>query len=399
MKSHPAAMKTFKFRTYLNVRPFFLTLFSLLVFLQSGGATAEDRIPIPDSPSLQARAFILMDADSGRILAQKNADEKIPPASLTKIMTVYVAFRELKNQNLALTDQVTVSKKAWKTEGSRMFIEVNDLVTVEDLLKGIIISSGNDASVALAEHIAGDEATFAQLMNQHARRLGLANSNFTNSMGLPNADHHTSARDLAILTGQLIREFPEYYKWHAQKDFSYNNIPQHNRNKLLWRDSTVDGVKTGHTEEAGYCLVASAKRDKMRLISVVMGTTSTNERANQSQTLLNYGFRFFETHNLYKGGEPLTEMRIWKGQEKMVPLGVAEDFYVTIPRRRYKELKATMDVNEKIVAPVEAGQELGKLNITLADEAYASTPLVALQPVEKGNLFRRLYDEGMLLVK
>ncbi len=376
-----------------------LLALGLLIGLLSTTVHSESKISIPSGPTLSARAYILQDADSGKILVEKNADQKIPPASLTKIMTVYVAFRELQNQNLALTDKVTVSKKAWKTSGSRMFIEVNSQVSVEDLLKGIIISSGNDASVALAEHIAGDENTFSQLMNQHAKRLGLLNTHFTNSMGLPDPNHTTTARDLALLTRKLIQEFPEYYKWHAQKEFSYNKITQHNRNNLLWRDTSIDGVKTGHTEEAGYCLVASAKREEMRLISVVMGTKSTSARANQNLALLNYGFRFFETHLLYKANKSLTQVRVWKGDNKKLSVGLKNDFYVTIPRRHYQDLKANLEIDEKIIAPINAEAEIGTLTISLAGDFFAAQPLVALQPIPKGSLFRILYDEALLLTK
>ncbi|MGR9106648.1 MAG: D-alanyl-D-alanine carboxypeptidase family protein [Gammaproteobacteria bacterium] len=370
----------------------------LLVLLFSGYGLGEE-IQVPPPPEFPSAAYFLTDADSGKTLAEHNADEKLAPASLTKIMTVYVAFNELKNGHLALTDQVTVSKKAWRTPGSRMFIQVDTKVEVEQLLKGIIISSGNDASVALAEHIAGDESTFAAMMNQQATGLGMTNSHFTNSMGLPDDNHYSTARDLALLTRALIREFPEYYLWHSLKEFTYNKITQSNRNKLLWQDSSVDGVKTGYTEDAGYCLVTSAKKENMRLISVVLGAKSPNARASQNQSLLNYGFRFYATHQLYKPNESLAEARIWKGEKKMLQLGLPDGLYVTIPRRQFDDLEASVQVDEKIMAPVALGEKHGTLAILLAGQPYVSVPLAALETIAEGGLFRKLYDEALLLVK
>jgi D-alanyl-D-alanine carboxypeptidase (penicillin-binding protein 5/6) len=361
--------------------------------------SAETKILIPAAPMVSAKSYILQDHNSGRILAEKNADQKMAPASLTKIMAVYTIFHELNNGHLTLDEQVTISKKAWRTPGSRMFVEVNKKVSVRDLLKGVIIQSGNDASVALAEHVGGDEATFAQMMNQQAERLNMANTHFTNSMGLPSEQHYTTARDLAILTSALINEFPDYYQWFAEKEFTFNNITQKNRNTLLWRDKTVDGVKTGHTEEAGYCLVASAKREGMRLISAVMGTNSTSTRSNENQSLLNYGFRFYETHRLYKSQDTLSEPRIWKGEFQNLKLGLAEDLYVTIPRRHYKDLKANMEIDGKITAPISKGKTLGKVNVSLAGEQIISKPLIALETINQGSLFDRLYDEAMLMIQ
>jgi serine-type D-Ala-D-Ala carboxypeptidase (penicillin-binding protein 5/6) len=369
-----------------------LIIFSNLTF-------AAGNIVIPAAPRIGATSFILQDFHSGRILAEKDADKKLPPASLTKIMTVYVVFRELANGHLSLDEKVTVSKKAWQTPGSRMFIEVNKQVSIENLLHGVIIQSGNDASVALAEHVAGDEATFAELMNQHANRLGMTNTHFTNSMGLPSKDHYSTARDLAILTHALIQEFPEYYKWNAIREFTYNNITQHNRNKLLWRDESVDGVKTGYTEAAGYCLVASAVRNDMRLISVVLGSSSANARANENQSLLNYGFRFFETHRLYEGNKVLSEAKVWKGASNKVNLGLLENLYVTIPRKHYDELEAVISVENKIIAPISQGEPFGTVQVTFDGEAIANKNLVALNSVDKGSFFQRLYDEALLLLK
>jgi len=371
----------------------------LLTIMSATIANAANKILIPAAPSVAAKSFILLDFNSGKVLAEKNADVRLSPASLTKIMTVYVVFRELQNGHLTLDEKVTISKKAWQTGGSRMFVEVNKQVAIEDLLQGVIIQSGNDASVALAEHVAGDEATFSAMMNQHAERLGMLDSHFENSMGLPKKNHYTTARDLAKLTTAVISEFPEYYRWDSQKEFTYNNITQPNRNKLLWRDKSVDGVKTGYTEKAGYCMIASAIREEMRLISVVMGTASANARANESQSLLNYGFRFFETHKLYAGNDALNEARIWKGDSKKLPLGLVDDLFVTIPRRHYNDLKAEVNINKKIIAPVKKGENLGSVNVSLAGDVVANMPLVALKTVSKGGFVDRLYDEAMLMME
>lgn len=374
-------------------------IFLLLLLLPLTHLHAENEILIPAPPRLAASSYFLQDFDSGRILAERNADEVLPPASLTKIMTVYIAFRELSQNRLSLDEMVTISEKAWRTPGSKMFIEVNKQVKVEDLLKGIIIQSGNDASVAIAEHIAGNEQTFAQLMNQHAQRLGMHSTHFMNSTGLPVPnEHYTTARDLAVLTRAVIKEFPDYYRWDSEKEFTYNKITQKNRNTLLWRDESVDGVKTGHTEEAGYCLIASAKREDMRLVSVVLGTKSKSARANESQTLLNYGFRFFETHKLYDANTELTTGRVWKGASDTVSLGLAKDLYVTISRRHYKEMKASTNVDVKIMAPIDQGAQLGTVNVTLRDKTVSSKPLVALNAVEKGSFLQRAYDSGLMLL-
>ena len=379
------------------IRNKFIFIFICLFWLNS--SIAENKILIPAAPSVAAKNFILIDFHSGKVLAEKKANEKVAPASLTKIMTVYVIFRELAAGRLTLDENVRISKKAWQTPGSRMFVEVNKQVTVEDLLKGVIIQSGNDASVALAEHVAGDEATFAAMMNQHAERLGMTNSNFENSMGLSSKNHYVTVRDLVKLTTAIIHEFPEYYKWDSEKEFTFNKITQPNRNKLLWRDKSVDGVKTGYTEAAGYCMVASAKREDMRLISVVMGTASANARANESQTLLNYGFRFFKTHKLYKGNEELADPRVWKGNSKNLSLGLVDDLYVTIPRRHYNDLKAEIKFDKKIIAPINEGDSFGTVNVSLAGDNVANKPLVALNSVAEGGLVDRLYDEALLFLE
>jgi len=376
-----------------------LFLFFSLLFINFQVSAESPEVSTPSVPTIDAAAYILQDYHTGKVLAENNADAKLAPASLTKIMTVYVVFTELSNGHLHLEDMVTISEKAWKTSGSRMFVELGNQIKVEDLLKGVIIQSGNDASVALAEHVGGNEETFAEMMNQHAIRLGMANSHFKNSDGLPVEEHYTTARDLAILTTALIKEFPDYYRWFSQKEFTFNKITQQNRNKLLSRDESVDGVKTGFTDDAGYCLVASALREDMRLISVVMGAKSANARANENQTLLNYGFRFYESHRLYQGKTALNEARVWKGASKTISLGLAEDIYVTIPRRQYKDLKAVINVDKKITAPVADGAKLGSVKVTLKDEVVINKDLVALKAVDQGNIFQRLSDSVMMMME
>jgi D-alanyl-D-alanine carboxypeptidase (penicillin-binding protein 5/6) len=384
--------------------PIAFVAFFLLGALLTGRVWAvEAQILIPAPPDVASKSYFLEDFHSGRVLGELNADERLSPASLTKIVAAYVVFRELASGNLKLSDQATISEKAWKTPGSKMFIEVGKQVPIEDLIKGMVIQSGNDASVALAEHIAGEESVFAQMMNQNAARLGMKNSHFVNSHGDVTPEerpqHYSTARDLAIATQAIIREFPEYYKWHAMKEFYFNGIKQLNRNKLLWRDESVDGVKTGHTEDAGFCLVASAKRDGMRLISVVMGAKSEAARASANQALLNYGFRFFETRQLYKANEKLAEVRVWRGERAHAPVGLAEDLHVTIPRKQYDGLKATVEVDKQVSAPVEKGKALGRVNITLNDEVVTQVPLVALKEVGEGGLIRRLVDQLRMLVE
>lgn len=382
-----------------SIRSTFSLFAGLLLFVTAQSLQAASPIFTPAAPSVAASSYYLMDFDSGRVLAEKEADKRVAPASLTKIMTVYVVFRELKAGHLTLDEKVTISQNAWETGGSKMFVEVNKQVSVEDLLQGVIIQSGNDASVALAEHVAGSEQTFATMMNEQATRLGMVNSHFENSMGLPTPNHYSTAHDLALLTQALIREFPDYYRWDSQKEFTYNNITQQNRNQLLWRDASVDGVKTGYTEEAGYCMVASAKREEMRLISVVMGTASPNARSNESQSLLNYGFRFFETHRLYEASTAMTEARVRKGVTSKVAVGVAEDIYVTAPRKHFSELKAETQVDKAIMAPLNKGDTVGSLNVSLAGETILNKPLVAMDSIAEGGIFRRLYDAVLVLLE
>ncbi len=348
--------------------------------------------PVPSPPKLPAKSFLLIDFNSGRILAEKNINKKVEPASITKLMTAYVVYKEIEMGRLTLDEDVVVSQKAWKMKGSKMFIEVGKKISVEMLLKGLIIQSGNDAAVALAEHVAGSESTFADYMNQYAQELGMTNTNFVNATGWPNKNHVTTAADLSKLAAAIIREFPQRYKWYKEKEFKYNGIKQYNRNKLLWRDKSVDGFKTGHTESAGYCLVASAKRDDMRLISIVLGTKSEKARENVSQSLLSYGFRFYETNKLYSVGETLNTTRIWMGASENLNLGLNEDLYVTIPRGQYKKLDAVMEVNKSIEAPVTKGQQLGMVSIKLEGKEIVSRPLISLQTIAEGSLWQKGKD-------
>ncbi|PVZ72608.1 D-alanyl-D-alanine carboxypeptidase family protein [Pelagibaculum spongiae] len=355
---------------------------------------------IPAAPELAAKSYVLMDFDSGRVLVNQNGDDQVEPASLTKMMTVYVVDQELAGGRLNKDELVRISKKAWKTEGSRMFVDVNTKVRVGDLLKGVIIQSGNDASVALAEHIAGTEEAFAELMNTYAVKLNMTGSHFMNATGLPAEGHYTTAMDMATLAQAIIRDFPENYSLYSEKWFKWNDIRQPNRNKLLWRDSSVDGLKTGHTEAAGFCLVTSAKKKNMRLISAVMGTKSDNARAQESQKLLTYGFRFFETHKLYQAAQPLHQSRIWKGSQEQLELGLAQDFYITVPRGQKPNLKAEMVIDQPFLeAPAAKGEQFGKVEVKLEGAVIAERPLVALQAVEEGGLFSRLWDSLILLIK
>jgi len=352
---------------------------------------------IPAAPKIKASSYLLLDHDSGRILAAHNIDQPLSPASLTKIMTAYVVASELEAGRLSLDEKVTVSEKAWKMPGSRMFIEVGKDVKVSDLLKGVIIQSGNDASVALAEHVSGSEDVFAQVMNQHARRLGMKNTNYINSTGLPDEQHFTTASDLSLLAVAIIRDFPEIYALHAVKNFTFNDIKQKNRNKLLWNDKSVDGIKTGHTEDAGFCLVASAIRDKMRLISIVLGTGSSKSREQSNQALLNYGFRFYETKKIFDAGATVTTARIWKGESETVELGLDNNLYVTIPRGHFSGLNKVFDLPKKITAPLNRGEELGHLKLTLAGEELLTKPLVVLKNINEANIFGRLKDDIRLI--
>lgn len=372
----------------------YLVIFLCSAILSAPALAQQTLIPAP--PEIAASSYILMDAESGRVIVEHNSDERLPPASLTKMMTAYIAERELDQGRVSMDDQVTISVNAWKTGGSRMFVREGTTVRMEDLLKGIIIQSGNDASVAVAEHIAGSEDAFADIMNQQAQLLGMENTQFQNATGLPDSDHYSSARDLAILAKRTINDFPENYPLYAQKYFTYADIRQPNRNSLLWRDPSVDGLKTGHTEEAGYCLVASAKRDDMRLIAVVMGTSSEKARAQEVQKLLNYGFRYYETHKLFAGGQKLMDSRVWGGQAEEFGLGLSEAVHVTIPRGSKPQLESTLDVESVIKAPVIAGQEYGRVAVKLGDSTIVDEPLLALQSVEEAGFFKQMWDSVKL---
>jgi D-alanyl-D-alanine carboxypeptidase (penicillin-binding protein 5/6) len=377
--------------------PYRLTrLLALVLLLFAVSGLRAEPLPVPKPPSIGAKAYILQDFDSGRIIAEKDADKRVEPASITKLMTAYVIFKEMNAGKISLSDMVTISEKAWRTPGSRMFVEVGKQVSVEDLMQGMIVQSGNDATVALAEYVAGTEDSFAALMNRYAAALKLEGSHFVNSTGLPDPQHYMTARDIAVVAAAIIREFPEYFHWYSQKKFTFDGITQYNRNKLLWRNESVDGMKTGHTESAGYCLVSTAKRDNMRLISVVLGTDSENARADTSQALLNYGFRFFETHKLYDAGKQLASARVWKGQAKTVALGLLKPLYATVPRGRYKSLSASMTINNRIMAPVSKDQTLGMVQVHLDDSVIAQENLVALQGVNTGSIWRRVVDDALL---
>jgi D-alanyl-D-alanine carboxypeptidase (penicillin-binding protein 5/6) len=355
-------------------------------------------VPVPAPPEVAAKNYFVIDFASGKVLAEKDADEQIEPASITKLMTSYVVYKELDAGRLAMDDMVDISEKAWRMGGSRMYLEVGTSVSVHDLLKGLIVQSGNDASVALAEHIAGTEDAFVQLMNQYAKELGMDNTHFVNCTGWPDKEHLTTARDIAKLSAAIIKEFPERYTWHAEKEFTYNSIKQYNRNKLLWRDDSVDGMKTGHTDSAGFCLVASAVRSDMRIISVVLGTESKKARANISQALLNYGFRFYESHTLYEAGEVLSRPRVWGGEFETLTVGLAQDLAIAIPRGAYDDLDATMDIDKNIEAPVAKGQQIGEVKVSLDGKMLETVPLVALETVSEGNLFQQAKDYVLRLI-
>lgn len=368
------------------------------LFLVAAPIIAAEQQAVPTPPQLAAKSYILMDAASGEILIEHNSDERLPPASLTKLMTAYIATLEINKGRIKEKDMVTVSERAWRTGGSRMFIQVNTQVSVDDLLHGIIIQSGNDASVALAEHIAGSEDAFADLMNKSAKRLGMVNSHFMNATGLPHAEHYSSAHDMARLARAIIYEDPQHYSIYAQKEFFWNNIKQPNRNLLLWRDNTVDGLKTGHTDEAGYCLVASAKREGMRLITAVFGTNSEQTRAAETQKLLTYGFRFFESRVFYRKGVELAQAKVWKGTVDTVKAGLNDDLGFVLPRGQLDKLEASMTINPQLMAPIQQGDVIGKAEIKLGDKVMRTVDLVALEAVEEGSFVRRLWDSIRLFI-
>jgi len=349
-------------------------------------------MPVPQPPIIGSKSYLLIDGKTGAELASLKPDERLAPASLTKLMTAYAVFHALRDGQFSLEDEVLVSEKAWRTEGSRMFIEVGTRVSVEKLLLGMIVQSGNDASVALAEYTAGSEEVFAQVMNQHAQRLGMAASNFMNSAGLPDENHYSTARDMATLARAIINEFPEYYRWYSVREFEYNGIKQPNRNSLLWRDPSVDGMKTGRTDEAGYCLVSSASRDDMRVIAVVLGTSSAKARVDGSQALINYGFRFYETRLLYRAGETVATARIWKAEKESTPLGLPDDLYVTIPRGSFDDVESVLNMPATLMAPVAQGQPLAELQVSLNGSELINLPLRALEDNPDGSFWQRTRD-------
>ena len=359
------------------------------------------QVPVPPPPDVDAKAWVLMDYATGQVLASKNPDQRVEPASITKVMTDYVVSAQLVAGKIHMTDPVTISEHAWRsggagTDGSTSFLKLNSQVPLKDLLYGMIIQSGNDAAIALAEHSAGSEAAFANLMNAYAKQLGMTNTNFQNASGYPIANHYSTARDIAILSRALIHDFPEDYAISAIKDFEWNGIKQHNRNLLLWRDNTVDGIKTGHTAAAGFCLAASAKQGDSRMIAIVMGASNEKARADAALALMNYGFRFYETHKLYDGNKPLATPKLWKGQANQLPLGVADNVLVTVKRGDYDKLKATMDIPATLIAPFTKGQQVGTLRVTLDGQPVQNVPLIALADAPQAGFFGRLWDSIML---
>ncbi len=368
-------------------------LFPQLLFAQQAA------LPIPAPPPVAAKAYLLLDFKSGQLLASQNPDERVEPASLTKLMTAYLAFSALKQKTIRPDQIVPVSERAWRTEGSRMFIEPRKPVTVDELLRGMIVQSGNDACIALAEAIAGSEEVFAQMMNREAQRLGMKNTRFVNSTGLPHPQHYSTAHDLALLAAAVIRDFPEYYPLYSLKEFRYNNITQANRNRLLWLDTTVDGMKTGYTENAGYCLITSARRGEQRLVSVVLGTASESARATESQKLLNYGFQFYDGVRLYEKNRPVATLQVWKGSGNSVKAGFASDLYLSLPKGQADKLKASVESLQPLLAPINAGQKVGIMKLTLDGKPFRELPVVALESVPLAGIFGRGWDTLRLLFK
>ena len=368
-----------------------LSFFISIIFLATVNAS-----PIPPAPKVNVKSYVLMDFDSGMILASSNPDLTLPPASITKIMTAYIAFTELKEKNITLDEEILVSKKAWKTGGSKMFIEVGKKIKLRDILQGVITVSGNDASVALAEHISGDVKTFATYMNQTARNIGLNNTNYTNPTGLPDDSLYTTAHDIAVLSKALISNFPDLYKLYSTKSFTFNEIKQYSRNKLLFVDENVDGIKTGFTKAAGYCLASSAKRGQRRLIAVVMGAPSPEVRIQSSRTLLEYGFRFFETHNIFKKNTTISETKIYGGEKPELKFGVSSDAVITIPRRQKKNLKYEYIIDQKLTAPIAQNEAIGFMNIKLKNEIIKTYKLIALEDIKQGSFYRRTLDSFLM---
>ena len=375
------------------LKPLSAQLISLFIIVASVVASAQAQTLIPASPQLAAKSWILIDANTGRVIVEENADLQLPPASLTKMMSSYVVAGEMAGGKFTKADKVPISVTAWKMGGSKMFVREGTEVSLGDLLKGIIIQSGNDATVAVAEYLAGSESAFADVMNQQAVLLGMSSSYFVNATGWPAEGHITTARDLSLLAQALIIEHPDHYALYSEKYYEYNGIKQPNRNRLLWRDKSVDGMKTGHTEEAGYCLVASAERNGMRLISVVMGTRSEEARAQESQKLLTYGFRYYESSKVFGAGDVLqANNRVWFGEEDSVDLVLADDVFLTFPRGARAQLESNIHVDATLEAPLTQQQELGRLVVTYKGEVLADKKLVAAQPIAEAGFFSRLWD-------
>ena len=381
----------------MKSNPLFKLLKTLLIIPFIFSAYAEEpRFYIPEAPSIAAKAYILMDHNSGIILAANNENEKRSPASLTKLMTSYVVFKRLKEEFITLDDEVKISEKAWRTGGSKSFIEVGKMIKLEDLLKGMIIQSGNDASVALAEHVAGSEGTFVLFMNDYAQQIGMENTRFENASGLPHDDQYTTAKDMALLSSAMIRDFPVYYEWYSQKEFTYNNITQTNRNKLLFTDSTVDGLKTGWTQKAGYCLVTSANRVDMRLISVVLGSDSPAIRTSETEKLLDYGFRFFETQSI---NDISHQVRVYKSEKANIKVGVADSSFLTLPRNQFRYTTQTINLNQDLIAPISQGEQVGELVVSFNDQNIATLPLIALENAAEAGFISKMIDTIKLLFR
>jgi D-alanyl-D-alanine carboxypeptidase (penicillin-binding protein 5/6) len=381
----------------MKSNPLFKLLKTVLIIPFIFSAYAEEpRFYIPEAPSIAAKAYALMDHNSGIILAANNENEKRSPASLTKLMTSYVVFKRLKEEFITLDDEVKISEKAWGTGGSKSFIEVGKMIKLEDLLKGMIIQSGNDASVALAEHVAGSEGTFVLFMNDYAQQIGMENTRFENASGLPHDDQYTTAKDMALLSSAIIRDFPVYYEWYKQKEFTYNNITQTNRNKLLFTDSTVDGLKTGWTQKAGYCLVTSANRVDMRLISVVLGSDSPAIRTSETEKLLDYGFRFFETQSV---NDISHQVRVYKSEKANIKVGVADSSFLTLPRNQFRYTTQTINLNQDLIAPISQGEQVGELVVSFNDQNIATLPLIALENAAEAGFISKMIDTIKLLFR
>ncbi|MFT5987079.1 MAG: D-alanyl-D-alanine carboxypeptidase (penicillin-binding protein 5/6) [Marinobacter psychrophilus] len=379
-------------KTMAFISLFRSALFVYTLLLVVAGNALAQTVLIPAPPQIAGSSYVLMEPKSGHVIMENNSSERLPPASLTKMMTAYIVERELDEGRIAMGDMVPISVTAWQTGGSRTFVREGTSVTVEDLLRGVVIQSGNDASVALAEFVAGSEGAFVDIMNQQAELLGMTNTNFENATGLPSPNHYSTAQDLALLAQATINDYPETYPIYAEKHFTFNNIRQPNRNSLLWRDNSVDGLKTGHTEEAGYCLVASAKRDDTRFIAVVMGARSAESRSQEVQKMLNYGFRYYQSERLFSAGQELIESPVWGGVANTLSVGVLEDVHVTISRGARNQLESVIDLDSVVKAPVSAGDELGRIRVSYQGEVLVDQPVLALVDVPDGGFFKRIWD-------